>query len=162
MGRPVIAVKAAVLSTLFLSLWAVVALSLRRFDALFGIALPEAGHLPGLVAMVLGALLGASCVVTFVKDGHGTPAPIDPPREFVATGPFRYCRNPMYLGGGFLLVGLAFWERSVSILGFAVLALSVVHLLVVHREEPGLRKRFGSTYADYCRAVPRWIPRIQR
>ena len=40
----------------------------------------------------------AWCIGTFVTKGQGTPAPFDPPREFVASGPYRYVRNPMYIG----------------------------------------------------------------
>jgi protein-S-isoprenylcysteine O-methyltransferase Ste14 len=41
------------------------------------------------------------------------------------------------------------------------LAISVAaHLAVLHIEEPELRERFGQSYAEYCRRVPRWLPRL--
>ena len=43
------------------------------------------------------------------------------------------------------------------------IAISVgAHVMVVHIEEPELRKRFGESYAEYCRSVPRWLPRLGR
>jgi protein-S-isoprenylcysteine O-methyltransferase Ste14 len=43
---------------------------------------------------------------------------------------------------------------------FSFLWIGVVHVLVVKREEPGMRRKFGQSYEDYCRAVPRWLPRF--
>ena len=110
--------------------------------------------------MVAGGLLGLSCVLTFIVRGQGTHAPFDPPKEFVAVGPYRYVRNPMYLGGWVLLFGLALYQRSVTILVFSLLWIAVVHLLLVKLEEPGLRRRFGASFNDYCGRVPRWLPRL--
>jgi protein-S-isoprenylcysteine O-methyltransferase Ste14 len=43
------------------------------------------------------------------------------------------------------------------------IAISVVaHVMVVHIEEPELRKRFGQSYSEYCRNVPRWLPNFGR
>jgi protein-S-isoprenylcysteine O-methyltransferase Ste14 len=50
-------------------------------------------------------------------------------------------------------------------LGFALYAIAIsvgAHLAVVQIEEPELRKRFGASYEDYCRKVPRWLPRLRR
>jgi protein-S-isoprenylcysteine O-methyltransferase Ste14 len=43
---------------------------------------------------------------------------------------------------------------------FAVVAFLLIHTFVVLAEEPGLRKRFGQEYEDYCHTVPRWIPSL--
>lgn len=147
--------------TFFLALWVWIALGVRGFDRSFGISLPAGTRIPGLVLMVLGAIVGLTCVGAFVARGRGTPAPFDAPRAFVATGPYKYVRNPMYLGGLTLLAGFAFDEKSPAILLLSLLMFLVVHLLVFFYEEPHLKGRFGVTYADYCRAVPRWIPRFR-
>ena len=49
----------------------------------------------GLVLALAGGLVALWCIVAFVARGRGTPAPFDPPREFVAAGPYRYVRNPI-------------------------------------------------------------------
>ena len=109
--------------------------------------------------MVIGGVVVTACVGTFVVRGQGTPAPFDPPRRFVAVGPYKYVRNPMYIGGMILLVGSGLYQRSISILCLALAWLLLVHLLVVFYEEPHLRSRFGAEYQEYCRSVSRRVPR---
>jgi protein-S-isoprenylcysteine O-methyltransferase Ste14 len=83
------------------------------------------------------------------------------PRVFVATGPFRFVRNPMSLGGVMMLVGIALWWRSTLGLCVAAAEFVVNHLVMVCVEEPGLEKRFGDSYREYRRNVRRWLPRIK-
>jgi protein-S-isoprenylcysteine O-methyltransferase Ste14 len=154
-----VAMRALFLAACFLSLWTWAALSLRVFDRRLGIALPPWTAPVGILLLVAGGILGLSCVVTFIVRGRGTPAPFDPPKEFVVVGPYRYVRNPMYLGGWSLLLGLALYQHSVSILVFSILWIAAAHLLLVKLEEPGLRRRFGASFEDYCSKVPRWLPR---
>ncbi len=78
----------------------------------------------------------------------------------VTDGPFRYVRNPIYLAGITLLLGvgmLYFPWRAVD-LGLPLLLLVYFHVAVVRVEEPELRRRFGSKYEEYCERVPRWLP----
>src|SRR6266496_6810145 len=63
----------------------------------------------GLVAAALGLALALWCVLTFALVGRGTPAPFDPPRRLVVRGPYRFVRNPMYIGAGIALAGAAFF-----------------------------------------------------
>lgn len=112
--------------------------------------------------MIAGAALVLTCVGFFVLRGRGTPAPFDPPKNFVAAGPYKYVRNPMYVGGLSLLVGFGLWQQSVSILLFALLLALIVHLFVVLFEEPGLERRFSASYINYKQSVNRWLPRRPR
>jgi protein-S-isoprenylcysteine O-methyltransferase Ste14 len=155
------ALRTLVYMTVFLALWAWVALRVRVFDRSLGIALPAGIRILGPMLMAAGAIVGLSCVAAFVARGRGTPAPFDAPRTFVATGPYKYVRNPMYIGGLTLLAGFAFYERSPSILFLSLVLFVIVHLLVFLYEEPQLRSRFGVNYAEYCRTVPRWIPKLR-
>jgi protein-S-isoprenylcysteine O-methyltransferase Ste14 len=66
----------------------------------------------------------------------------------------------MSLGGAALMSGIALWHRSAFCLGLAAALYLVFHLAVVYLEEPGLEKRFGDSYREYRRNVPRWVPRI--
>ncbi|HVT57487.1 MAG TPA: isoprenylcysteine carboxylmethyltransferase family protein [Thermoanaerobaculia bacterium] len=157
-----IALRAAVYTSGFVVLWGWVALLFRPYDQRLGIALPPWAVPAGWVLMAAGAALAASCIGTFVVRGRGTPAPFDAPRQFVAVGPYRVVRNPMYLAGLCILIAYGLVERSGSIVLFAGAWILLVHLAVVTLEEPDLRRKFGTAYADYCRAVPRWLPSLRR
>ncbi len=145
----------------FLFFFGWVALRVRGFDPILPWSLPRATEIPGVALIFVGGILGLSCVGVFVARGRGTPAPFDPPKEFVGVGPYKYCRNPMYIGGLCLLAGLGLFEHSISILLMTLVVFAVVHVLVVSYEEPTLRKSFGGSYQEYCREVPRWIPRLR-
>jgi len=156
------AIRAALVAMLFVGLWGWVAFQLRRFDPPLGGPLPSWTELPGVVLIALGAALALSCIVCFVVRGHGTPAPFDPPRNFVVAGPYRWVRNPMYVGGAAMLLGLALVLQSPSILLFVPVWWLLAHLLVLSYEEPTLRRNFGASFEEYCRRVPRWWPKSPR
>ena len=116
----------------------------------------------GLVPFIPGAIIAISCFVNFFSVGKGTPAPFDAPRRLVITGPYRYVRNPMYLGAGLVLLGcgILFAEFSGMLVGYAAGIVVLVNLFVFIYEEPTLREKFGTEYEEYCRNVRRWIPRF--
>jgi len=111
-----------------------------------------------LVPILVGAAILVRCIWDFAAKGRGTLAPIDPPKELVVQGLYRYVRNPMYVGVFVILLGQTAFFRSVALLRYTALWLIVVHLFVVLYEEPSLRRRFGSSYERYCRSVHRWLP----
>jgi protein-S-isoprenylcysteine O-methyltransferase Ste14 len=152
--------RAALYSTTFVLLWAWLAASVQPFDARLPFVIPGWARPLGWPLVLAGALLALWCIVTFVTRGRGTPAPFDPPREFVAAGPYRYVRNPMYIGGFGVLLGAGLVLRSRSIVGVAVLFLLLMHLLVLLYEEPALTRQFGDPYRHYKAAVHRWLPRL--
>lgn len=108
--------------------------------------------------MAVGAAILLRCIWDFAAKGRGTLAPIDPPKQLVVQGLFRYVRNPMYLGVLLLLLGETAFFQSTSLLQYTGLWFAVVHLVVVLYEEPSLRRRFGASYERYCRSVHRWLP----
>lgn len=114
----------------------------------------------GLVLGTLGALLALWCILAFVSIGKGTPAPFDPPRRLVIRGPYRYLRNPMYLGAALALAGAALVCHSLALLAYAVLFLVAFHFFVLFYEEPHLRRTFGSDYSAYCARIHRWRPSL--
>jgi protein-S-isoprenylcysteine O-methyltransferase Ste14 len=112
----------------------------------------------GVVVGVSGAALALWCIVTFVVAGRGTPAPFDPPRRLVVAGPYRWVRNPMYLGASLALAGAALFYESWALLGYCAAFALMTYLFVVVYEEPTLRATFGAPYVRYCERVPRWWP----
>lgn len=111
----------------------------------------------GLLPILLGAAIYAWCAWDFTVAGRGTPAPIDPPKELVARGLYRYSRNPMYVGVLTILFGEALWLASWRLLAYAGLIALCFTLFVRLYEEPALRRQFGASYEHYCQTVPRWI-----
>ncbi len=97
----------------------------------------------------------------FLVQGRGTPAPIDPPKELVAVGFYRYVRNPMYFGILLILIGHFLWFGFWWLLAYTAFAFLITHLFVTSYEEPTLKKKFGTAYEDYFKQVPRWIPRFK-
>ena len=117
---------------------------------------------PGTVLIVLGLLLYAWCLWNFITEGRGTPGPWDPPRRFVATGPYRWVRNPMYISAMTVILGEAWLFTSIPVAVYLLLMAAVFHSFVLLYEEPTLTEMFGSTYLAYRESVPRWVPRRPR
>ena len=158
-----VALRAAVFGAAFIWLWGWVAQSLHRScDPALGIALPPWTRPLGIVLLAAGGTLALACIATFVARGGGTPAPFDPPRKFVAAGPYKIVRNPMYIGGYFALLGYGLYQHSPAIALFTLPWLLCAHIFVILYEEPHLRATFGATYEAYCRSVQRWLPGMRK
>jgi protein-S-isoprenylcysteine O-methyltransferase Ste14 len=114
----------------------------------------------GLPPILLGAVTYLWCAWDFTFAGRGTPAPIDPPKELVVKGLYRYVRNPMYVGVTLILLGEALLFESAVLFLYAGFLLVCAHLFIVYYEEPTLKRLFGASYESYCKSVPRWIPRL--
>ena len=112
----------------------------------------------GVGIVVLGFVLVLWCIVTFAFVGEGTAAPFDPPRKLVVVGPYRFVRNPIYIGAIVAMLGAAMALWSGWLVLYALVVLIATHLLVILYEEPHLRHVFGQPYEDYLRTVHRWIP----
>jgi protein-S-isoprenylcysteine O-methyltransferase Ste14 len=162
MSRLWIALRSIVYATLFLAAWGSVGWMCRALDKYIPIRIPGWLAVPGVALGVAGAALAFTTIAYFIWEGRGTPAVFDPPKIFVPQGPYRFVRNPMYIGGVSMLLGWGLYVSSIAMVLYAVVVFLVIHTFVVLVEEPGLRKRFGQPYEDYCRAVPRWIPRFGR
>jgi protein-S-isoprenylcysteine O-methyltransferase Ste14 len=158
------------------ALWAKSLLNALLFFAVFMVALPWLAHrllpaplpLPAALGRWLGgaaALAGASawilCLDAFSRRGRGTPLPLDAPRKLVTTGLFGLIRNPIMVAELLVMWGIALHLASWGAALYALLMCVAAHWAVVHVEEPELRARFGESYGEYCRRVPRWLPRLR-
>jgi protein-S-isoprenylcysteine O-methyltransferase Ste14 len=159
MSRVFVVVRTLVVGTIFLSIW-------FYWLPLWFAHIEQVSLTPqnrwAWPFFALGFALSSWCAMEFALRGRGTPAPFDPPRRLVITGLYRWVRNPMYLGMALMLIGEAIlvphiW-REMAVL-FVVLSTAVT-VLVVRKEEPDLRRLFRAEYEEYCRLVPRWIPRL--
>lgn len=117
---------------------------------------------PAVAVIVVGAAGYLWCLWLFATVGRGTPGPWDAPRRVVAVGPYRWVRNPMYLAALLVVLGESWLFLSLPLLLYTGVLAVLVALFVIGYEEPTLRRRFGESYVQYRRTVPRWIPRRPR
>jgi protein-S-isoprenylcysteine O-methyltransferase Ste14 len=114
--------------------------------------------LPGLATgvMLLGIALSGWTLVTMLRGGTD-PRPDTPDQALLERGPFRFSRNPIYLG--FLLVAAGFALRWGDLWPWLAVGWCFVLLdrWVVAREEAYLSGRFGAPYQGYMRRVRRWV-----
>ncbi|HSP17590.1 MAG TPA: isoprenylcysteine carboxylmethyltransferase family protein [Thermoanaerobaculia bacterium] len=157
MRRVFALIRTVIIATFFLSLWL---WFLPRW-AVGNNAYADA-RLAGLILFIPGLLLAGWCALEFAWRGFGTPAPFDPPRRLVISGPYRFVRNPMYVGAGIAFLGEAITFPHLTTLMLAVFVVTWIAstVFIVVYEEPTLRRLFGDDYANYCRHVRRWLPRL--
>ena len=117
-----------------------------------------AGRVIGYALFMAGVAIIVWCFVDFVRRGHGTPAPYDPPRQLVVAGLYKCVRNPQYVGVVLVALSEAVLSGRLLLLGYAVFLAIGYHLFVRFYEEPTLQRTFGEDYVRYCAAVSRWLP----
>jgi protein-S-isoprenylcysteine O-methyltransferase Ste14 len=110
-----------------------------------------------LVAGVLAFMALAGGAVRRFRRAGTTENPFRPSTALVFEGPYRFTRNPMYLGMAAVYVGLAFVLGLMWALVFLPFVLLTVDRLVIAREERYLERKFGQEYVEYKGRVRRWI-----
>src|SRR6266849_4263689 len=116
----------------------------------------------GWLLIAAGIALYVSCAFWgFALRGQGTPLPMDPPKKLVVEGPYRVVRNPMYWSVAFVMLGEASVFHSFALAELAVAFFVGTNLFVLLYEEPALTRKFDAEYEEYCRRVPRWLPRFK-
>ena len=125
--------------------------------ALFGLGATRA---IGALLILLGVPLLLESFARFALVGHGTPAPISPPEILVVSGLYRFVRNPMYVAIITVLLGEFLFTANPRLLTYGLTVFIFFHLFVIFYEEPTLARKFGGSYQDFKRNVPRWLPRL--
>lgn len=106
------------------------------------------------------AAAGFAIAITGLLQFQVTGTPVDPTAsaKVLATGGiYRWTRNPMYLGGVLLFIGLGLALRSGWLLAAVPAVAIALQKLAIEREEAYLTRRFGSAYTAYCAKVRRWL-----
>jgi protein-S-isoprenylcysteine O-methyltransferase Ste14 len=125
----------------------------------------HSGHVPiartaslvaGIAVIVLGVSLVLSARIWFVRTGQ-SPVPWKPTPSLIAEGPYRFTRNPMYVGVTLIQIGLGLALDIAWVSLFAPLSLLVVHWIAVVREEEYLAGKFGAAYDAYRARVRRYL-----
>ncbi len=109
----------------------------------------------GIAVLVLG-LIGAPAIVAFRRAGT-SPRPWIPTTALVTSGPYRFTRNPMYVGFTLIYTGVTIWMNAAWPAIFLPFVLIVMHVGVITREEAYLTRLFGEDYREYQRRVRRWL-----
>ena len=108
-------------------------------------------------ALVAGGLSLAASAASQLMRAHTTLDPHGSVTSLVTGGPYRFTRNPIYLGFVCLLIGLSFIFQSYWGLILAPALMVSLHRLVIRYEEFYLEKKFGETYSNYKSDVKRWL-----
>ena len=109
----------------------------------------------GFVSACALALLGGA-LLAFLRTGQN-PKPWTPTPECIASGVYRWTRNPMYVGLALLQVALGIGLANGWLLVLAPITLALIHRTAVRHEEAYLERKFGESYLAYKRSVRRWL-----
>jgi protein-S-isoprenylcysteine O-methyltransferase Ste14 len=110
----------------------------------------------GILVLLTGLGIGLMARSHFVRTGQ-KPTPWTPSPELLLEGPYRFTRNPMYVGVTCFQVGLGLALNNLWISLFAPLSLLAVHFIAVLPEEKYLTEKFGADYKAYLRTVRRYL-----
>lgn len=113
----------------------------------------------GLAPIGLGVVIYILCSGSFIFVGKGSPIPFTPTKKLVVKGLYRFVRNPLYIAGVLVLSGEAILFQSLGIFIYCLAVFGFMIILVL-MEETLLAEKFGARYEQYCKSVPRWIPRL--
>jgi len=108
----------------------------------------------GLVPIIVGSFINLQAS-RILWNGEG--GRFETPKILVTEGPFKYSRNPIYLGAIVAAFGFAILLGSLVAFGFPVIMFLIANFFVVPPEEEKLKAIFGMEYLDYIKCVRRWI-----
>ena len=110
----------------------------------------------GAMVFAFALALVAWAIVTMTRAGSNVPTNL-PSTTIVVSGPYRFTRNPIYLGMLLSLIGLAIAFDTLWLLTMLVPFALVLRSGVVAREEVYLERKFGDVYRGYRSRVRRWL-----
>jgi protein-S-isoprenylcysteine O-methyltransferase Ste14 len=146
-----------VMWSLILGLLPMMIVSLER---ILGLPPLPSSRAIGVSLFAIGSLAGLATANVLVRDGEGTPLPLDTARRFVISGPYRFVRNPMAMFGFTQGVGVGLWLGSLGVLVYTAIGAVIWQCVARPWEEADLENRFGEPYHRYRKAVACWIPRL--
>ena len=115
------------------------------------------------LSLLLGLIILISSVVLIVmafrelQNNETTYVPDGEPERLVITGPFKFSRNPIYLGMFGILLASAFLMQSISALLIPILFLSIIQNTWIPHEEKTLKEKFPEEWAGYASSTKKWL-----
>lgn len=131
------------------------ALVLRRLLPLPFIGQQSAFRI-GAIVMIISFIFGLPAVMNMLA-AKTTPNPHRPTTTLVFSGPYRFSRNPMYIGLTLLYTGLVTYLQLPWGLIFLPIVIWLITIWVIMPEEKYLEQKFGTEYLNYKSTVRRWI-----
>lgn len=123
------------------------------------VARPVAWVALGGICFVTGCAISFWAGFYLIAVGRGTPFPLDPTRELVTSGPYRFVRNPQAVGTILIVLGEIGIVNSTWLLFWLPLSVAYLEGLAAPYEDRELRLRYGGPYLEYRARVPKWLPR---
>ena len=111
----------------------------------------------GIALVVVALILPVSAIFLFRREETEISPISASNRKLVTIGPYRFTRNPMYLGLVILTLGIAIWVGAWPMFIAPVALFATANWVHIPFEEAKMRRQFGATYEDYVRCVRRWI-----
>ncbi len=113
-------------------------------------------YIIGGVLIVGGLAINLSGIIQFRKFETNV-RPDRPSSALIVTGPYRFTRNPLYVGLFLVYAGIAVASDSVWVLALLIPIMLITQILIVPREERYMERRFGGEYLEYKGRVRRWL-----
>jgi protein-S-isoprenylcysteine O-methyltransferase Ste14 len=133
----------------YISIAGIILLTILDWDT-FIIEIPLR-HLIGGILLIGGLLFGLWGVLAL-----GTYASQGLKYKLVTDGPYKYSRNPQYVGDSIAIVGVILIANSLYVTITGILGI-IAFLLAPYAEEPWLREQYGEEYIEYCKKVRRYL-----
>ena len=82
--------------------------------------------------------------------------------KLVTQGMFELCRNPLYVGNMLAIIGIFLMHGDPIVIAIGITVYAFIYQCIIYAEEAYLQKKFGKSFAAYCKKTPRWLPVIHR
>lgn len=115
----------------------------------------------GMILMWSGAALAIYCSILMMVLAKGTPLVTSAPKKLLARNIYKYIRHPMMWALFIVVLGEALTFGQWILFVWLIAMSRIIYLIVVNYEEPQLERRFGESWVEYCKEVPRWLPRFK-
>lgn len=107
--------------------------------------------------ILVGACILCNSIYLFATVGRGTLSPLDPTKNLVIIGLYKYSRNPMYVGVMLILLSECLLFQNQHLLNYTLTVFILFNIFIIFVEEPRLVREFGHEYSNYCKQVRRWL-----
>ena len=110
-----------------------------------------------VLLVIAGISLSAAGVVLFRREGTEINPVSATNRKLVTSGPYRFTRNPMYLGLVLITLGIAFWVGAWPMFLAPIATFATANWVHIPFEEAKMRRQFGAEFDAYVSRIRRWI-----